>query len=107
MDIKQLSFRIEYRVNGIQYLATGAKTEHFSLKTSINGNKLLVILCPKQSMSIDSFTVKCPYTFTSESRIYVNGYQSWTDSLEYRPDEQMSELSGLTEFGVMRTPLQK
>lgn len=107
MDIKQLSFRIEYRVNGIQYLATGAKTEHFSLKTSLNGNKLLVTLCPKQSMSIDSFTVKCPYTFTSENRIYVNGYQSWTDSLEYRPDEQMSELSGLTEFGVMRTPLQK
>lgn len=107
MDIKQLSFRIEYRVNGIQYLATGAKTEHFSLKTSLNGNKLLVILCPKQSMSIDSFTVKCPYTFNSENRIYVNGYQSWTDSLEYRPDEQMSELSGLTEFGVMRTPLQK
>lgn len=32
MDIKQLSFRIEYRVNGIQYLATGAKQSIFHLK---------------------------------------------------------------------------
>lgn len=107
MDIKQLSFRIEYQVNNVKHLATGAETEHFSLKTSLSDGKLSVTLCPKQSLSIDSFTVKYPYSFKSDSRIYVNGYQSWTDSLEYRPDEQMSELSTLTQFGVSKTPLRK
>lgn len=106
MDIKQLTFRLEYQVNGVKYLSAGADTEHLSLKTSVNNGKLTVTLCPKQSLSINSFTVKCPYSFKEDSRIFVNGYQSWTDSLEYRPHEQMSELSELAEFGVMHTPLQ-
>lgn len=107
MNIKQLSFRIEYSVNGAKYLAAGAETEHFSLKTTLNGGKLSVTLCPKQKLSIDSFTVKIPYSFSADNRIFVNGYQSWTDSLEYRPDEQMSELSALAEFGSTKTPLKK
>ena len=101
MDVKQLTFRLEYQVNGVKYLSSGADTEHLSLKTSVNNGKLTVTLCPKQSLSINSFTVKSPYSFKEDSRIFVNGYQSWTDSLEYRPHEQMSELSELAEFGVM------
>lgn len=35
----------------------------------------------------------------------MNGYQSWTDSLEYTIDGQMQELSKLTEFLVTKSPL--
>ena len=97
------SFKIKYEAKGSQFTAKSAKTQHFDLEIKQDGNKLFVAVNPKTEIKIQQFTVKYPYTFNREDKIFVNGYQSWTDSLEYSPDEKMSEQSALTEFLVTKS----
>lgn len=103
--MKNLSFEIKYRADGKSYTANEAKTPHFSLNVQNSGEKLNVKIYPETAVQFDYFAVKVPYTYKKSDRIYVNGYQSWTDSLEYRPDGQMKELTRLTEFLIMKTPV--
>lgn len=100
-----LSFKLEYEADGKLFTASSAFTDHFSLKIDNTDNKLNIVIDPKTEIKITEFTVKYPYHFKEDDRIYVNGYQSWTDSLEYTPDGQMQELSKLTEFLVTKSPL--
>lgn len=100
-----ISFKLKYEANGKQFTADSFYTEHFTLNVKNADNKLNVSINPKTEIKITEFTVKYPYHFKTDDRIYVNGYQSWTDSLEYTPDGQMQELSKLTEFLVTKSPL--
>lgn len=100
-----LSFKLEYEAGGKRYIAESAQTEHFSLHFERAGNELHVKINPKTDIKITEFNIRYPYEFKAEDRIFVNGYQSWTDSLEYEPDGQMQELSTLTEFLTTKSPL--
>lgn len=100
-----ISFKLEYEADEKLFTASSAFTDHFSLKIDNTDNKLNIAIDPKTEIKIIEFTVKYPYHFKEDDRIYVNGYQSWTDSLEYTPDGQMQELSKLTEFLVTKSPL--
>lgn len=100
-----LSFKLKYEADGKRFTADSVCTEHFSLKVDNADNKLNVIIEPKTDIIITEFTVKYPYHFKADDRIFVNGYQSWTDSFEYTIDGQMQELSKLTEFLVTKSPL--
>lgn len=102
MDI---SFKLKYEVSGKSFITDSLNTEHFLLKVKNDDKKYNVKICPKAEIKITEFTVKLPYCFDKENRIFVNGYQSWTDSLEYTPDGQMLEQSRLTEFLVTKSPL--
>lgn len=100
-----ISFKLKYEADGKQFTADFVCTEHFTLNVKNTDNRLNVSINPKTEIKIMEFSVKYPYHFKADDRIYVNGYQSWTDSFEYEPDGQMQELSKLTEFLVTKSPL--
>lgn len=99
------NFKIKYSVDGKKYVANKNDNEHFKLGVCFSENSIKVYIEPKTALKIDDFTAKYHYKFNNSSRIFVNGYQSWTDSLEYSPSEKMSELSSLTEFLITNPPL--
>lgn len=100
-----ISFSIKYRANGQNFTANSSKTEHFDLKIKNEEQQLYVSISPKTQINIDEFCVKFKYSYKDSDRIFVNGYQSWTDSLEYEPNGKMNELSRLTEFFTKNTAL--
>lgn len=105
MNIKKFELGCAYRVNGQDYFTKSLETEHFALALEVAESVLSVTIHPKAKVENLRFAIKYPYQFNAEDRIYVNGYQSWTDSLEYRPDGQMGELTKLTERLVTKSPL--
>ena len=100
-----ISFKMKYSVKGESFTASSPETQHFSLKIKQERERLFVSICPKTDLQISEFTVKYPYAFELSDKIFVNGYQSWTDSLEYSIDSKMSELSPITEFFIKRPPV--
>lgn len=104
MDIRKFELGCAYRVNRQDYFTKAPETEHFSLTFETAENTLSVTIHPKVKVENLRFAVKYQYRFDAEDRIYVNGYQSWTDSLEYRPDGQMQELTRLMEYFVTKSP---
>lgn len=105
MNIDSFTYDIIYKVNGNTYTCRSSKCKHFSLKSAADNNVLSVTLEPECDVEFKSFSIKFPRKYNSNERMFVNGYQSWTDSLEYSPDERMDELTRLTEFLVTKTPM--
>lgn len=97
--------RIVYEVNGEIFKASSLETEHFSIKTQNDNNSFSAYINAFVPLKIKDFSIKTPYKYSASDKIFVNGYQSWTDSLEYSIDEKMSEQSKLTEFMLMKSPL--
>lgn len=100
-------YYIEYSVNGKAFTSNTLKTTHFSIEKESLGSRTVMNLNTENPLSIQKFQIILPYKFNNENRIFVNGYQSWTDSREYFIDEQMTELSRFTEFYVKTPFVQK
>ncbi len=100
---EKYNFNIVYKVGNKKFSCTSHECEHFSLSLTEKENILSLSTIPKTPVSFDKFDIIMPYTYSANSKIYVNGYQSWTDSMEYEPSEQMLELSRKVEFFITKS----
>ena len=98
----KLAFTYEYCGKTIQ--RTMSSDENFELKFENKDNQVKVILNAKNEIKVKKFALRIPYKFYNNERIFVNGYQSWTDSREYTPYEKMDGLDRITDF-VINLPL--
>ncbi len=57
--------------------------------------KLKLSILPATELEIDSLSICSKHQFFESSRIFANGYQSWTDSREFFPDERMRGITRL------------
>lgn len=105
MDIKNIKYYIKYKVGGKTYFCREKQCKHFSLDIADEEGVLKVDLNAKEKVTFLNFDLVFPYALIPTDRIFVNGYQSWTDSFEYAPDGQMKEFTRLTEFLVKHTAL--
>lgn len=69
-----------------------------SLKKIRHGFKLSLELVPDREIEIRALYLEKGLDVCSGCRIFLNGYQSWTEGREYRPDERMGQLSSLFYF---------
>lgn len=104
MDFKNISLCALYTANGEEFTAKELKNEHFEIKMSAGDGCLYARIIPKAEVSFKRFQIKIPYSYSQDEKIFVNGYQSWTDSFEYSLGDSMQELTRLTEFCVTKTP---
>lgn len=100
------TYNIEYISNGRLYKTDKIKTEHFEIKDSLADGRFISEITVNGSIEIKKFQVIFPYTYKKTSTVFVNGYQSWTDSREYFTDEKMS---GYSKFkrALFKSPLNK
>ena len=105
MDFNSLTFNAVYSANGKEFETHDLKNGHFEISLEVCGNCIYADIAPKTAVSFKKLCFELPYRYTRESRIFVNGYQSWTDSLEYSVGESMHELTKLTEFCITKTPI--
>lgn len=63
------------------------------IETNGNVSKLKVVIAPTVELKIEKLYISMDYTFKDTDRIYVNGYQSWTDSREFCTNETLKTIS--------------
>lgn len=51
--------------------------------TQYEKGRVRVRILPKEPVSFTQFEMVFRYPYQPDSRVFVNGYQSWTDSKEY------------------------
>lgn len=66
-----------------------------------NGEKVNVKIHPNKEIKIKDISMVCDMNFTKNSKIFVNGYESWTDSREFRRDEKLTNISKLVPKSVL------
>lgn len=84
-------FNFTYRLNGLTKHTSNPKNEDFTVESANDNGIFTLMLRPEKRVEFINFEIKIPYTFESGSRIFANGYQSWTVTREYRPSEKMDE----------------
>ncbi len=59
------------------------------IKVFTEGGILKAYCASDRAFTAKKFVLKLKYVFDGSERIFVNGYQSWTDSFEYSLDDEM------------------
>lgn len=85
--------------------------EDFSAKVILdekhNYNRLKVSILPSSELEIDELKAVFDYSFNDSHRIFVNGYQSWTDSREFSINERLKTISKFAAPVVKKYQLDK
>lgn len=91
----KLKIRYLYREKYYDY--NGDSNEHFQIKSEYKNGRFKADIHVNEKIRIEKLQLIFPYSFNKNQRIFVNGYQSWTDSREYFTDEKMTELTKFNE----------
>lgn len=104
--MERFKINIEYRVGGTIYCTNLFETEHWSIDSITATNHIKLTLVSKgNAISNVKFKMTVPYEFDNNSRVFVNGYQSWTDCREYFIDEEPPKLDWKQEIALKNTLL--
>lgn len=87
------NFNFIYRTNNIIKEANSIDNDDFSIVIEQNEKITDLTVKPKNRIEFIKFEMKIPFRFNSFQRIFTNGYQSWTVSKEYSPNEKMDEFN--------------
>lgn len=85
--------------------------EDFEASCIIDKNKsienLTLLIVPKSELTIDELSINISYKFKESHRIFMNGYQSWTDSREFFINEKMKTISRLAKPTIAKYQFDK
>lgn len=86
MDKFKISFK--YTANGVNYSSNFFETDHYSMSTVANNDHIRIVLNTKGAPLCNlKFKMTVPFSYDCNDRIFLNGYQSWTDCRELFIDE--------------------
>ena len=93
----------EIRTGGKLYrIADNYSCELFNAKLIKKKERVTLEIEPANEMMFESIALKAALVTDYEDRIFMNGYQSWTDSREFRTDEKMRGLHGIPRSQVKK-----
>ena len=74
----------------------------FSVENTDEGQRLQLTIHPKESITIDYLAIELYHAYPSDERIFCNGFQSWTETREFRPDEKIEAIRPIVKkrFGT-------
>lgn len=84
-------FKFIYKKGSTVFHTSSCENNDFSVEAEIKNNKIELTVKPKNQIEFVKFEMLMPYRFNSAHRVFVNGFQSWTVSREYSPNEAMNE----------------
>ncbi len=97
--LKLQEVKFAYKVNGKGYAVTTSESvsnSRINLDVYDDGEVFRASLSTKSEIEIVKLAARFEYVFDDDDRIFLNGYQSWTDSYEHTIDD--------TEHGLDHVP---
>ena len=101
--MKPYFLSMTYRIHAMQKSSSLLCNDDYEIKAEETDDRLKLRLFPKAEMEISSFSLTFDYDYIKYNRIFVNGYQSWTDSREYHPDEMMTVVNKLVSKKIFNS----
>ena len=91
--------KLTYSIKGVLF-QTDVSNEVVEINVVTKQNRTTVVLRAKKDIKIESAEILEPYTYDPEDLIFVNGYQSWTDTKEFTVKENLKNIYKVPKFLV-------
>ncbi len=101
--MNKFKLHVEYTVGKTAYTTNLFETEHFTMRYKAFRDHIVLTMQSAVPLQIHKLSITIPFTFTSQDRLFLNGYQSWTDCREWFPDDVPSYLNPVCKAGIMAT----
>lgn len=103
--MEKFKLQLEYKVGKTVYSTNLFETEHFKIEYQAFCDHLVLKLHAAMPLTVQRLAVTVPYTFSQNDRVFLNGYQSWTDCREYFIDDKPPCLAPYVKPYVMATSM--
>lgn len=105
--MKQLTdFYATVRIGDMSYqFSDRIVTEDFDARLVCEGERVSLFVTPKtdgEGIAFDTLAITARAHITEHDRVFINGYQSWTDSREYEIHEKMTGIDHIPKALVRR-----
>lgn len=84
---------IKYFAEGESHLSSSFENEDYSLSVSEGKERTTVTITPKKPIILEDAFITAEYDFEEDCRIFLNGYQSWTETREYSFKEKVHNMN--------------
>ena len=84
-------FKLEYDGNDLNI-----KTSAFEIKSIQEGNHSIITICANTSISLVEAKLVMNHKYYEADSFFLNGFQTWTDSLEYPFDYELRNVKNIT-----------
>lgn len=103
--MEKFKLNLDYRIGENQYKLSGLKNKDLELTYKATNKRITIKLKTNKPIEIDNFEICLPHKFDRNDRVFVNGFQSWTDCREMFVDEIPQHTFGPTTFVLRNTLL--
>ena len=97
-----LDILVTYQDKGIKKQSSQLIEEAYVLKFFEKDNGFKILIQPNYQIEIEKVEVILPYKYEENASIFLNGYQSWTETREFSLNEQLRDVTKLPKFLVNR-----
>ena len=98
MNIPIETIATRYIIDGQEKRAYGPENEDYSLLTEITDERVTIRIRAKRPLTLVTSSFEVPFQYEPGDMLYVNGYQSWTDSREFALSEYIRDLKKVPSF---------
>ncbi len=98
-----------YKADGIVETSSDEENEDYSLDVIIEKNETIIKIRPKKEIELLEAYYDIPHSYSKNECLYLNGYQSWTDTREFDINEDLNSLDRFKSCKYLRkfSPLHK
>ena len=97
-----MNISIEYFLNGTRFRTGSDGDKNVAVRILEQGDRTLVTLCAQNDITLENACISLPYRYELSDRLYLNGYQSWTDTREFGMLEPLHNMNLLDRRIVER-----
>lgn len=98
--------KLEYSIKGVIF-KTEESNDALDIIVSTNKNRTTVVLKARKEIKIESAQIVEKYEYKMEDLVFVNGYQSWTDTKEFTVKENLKNIYKVPKFLVNKFAFDK
>ena len=87
-----MDITVRYYCGGAFRKVTGTENEDLALRVTVDAERTRVVLHPKRELRLAGASIDAPFHLEKGSRVFLNGYQSWTDTREFGAEDRLHDM---------------
>ena len=88
---------LRYKIDGCVVESDSLENSLYKIDVYSDGTRTKLVMNTKKPVKLAGAFLTRPYAYEGDDLIFVNGYQSWTDTREYTMDEKLKSLKAIPE----------